>query len=184
MKAWASPIPAPSNRPDSNSGAGSTWRSTNAYLRRRPRRWMVRSNFTGGYLRFIALLAVIAAAPAHAQIAVAFDRFQYTGRDSTYDIPSSNPRDFRNPILGGYYPDPSITRVGDTYYLVNSTFAHWPGIPIHASRDLVNWRLVGHALNDANRFSFDGLGISRGVFAPSIHHHKGIFYVINTLVDA
>jgi alpha-N-arabinofuranosidase len=145
---------------------------------------MVRSNFTGGYLRFIALLAVIVAAPAHAQIAVAFDRFQYTGRDSTYDIPSSNPRDFRNPILGGYYPDPSITRVGDTYYLVNSTFAHWPGIPIHASRDLVNWRLVGHALNDANRFSFDGLGISRGVFAPSIHHHKGIFYVINTLVDA
>jgi len=121
---------------------------------------------------------------ANAETTVAFERFEYVGRDPTYDLPDRNPRDFRNPILGGYYPDPSVTRVGSTYYLVNSTFAHWPGIPIHASLDLVHWKLIGHALSDPSRVNFDGLGISRGVFAPSIHHHKGIYYVINTLVDA
>jgi alpha-N-arabinofuranosidase len=115
---------------------------------------------------------------------VSFERFEYVGRDATFDLPDPNLRAFRNPILGGYYPDPSITRVGDTFYLVNSTFAHWPGIPIHASGDLVHWRLIGHALSDPTQVSFDGLGISRGVFAPSIHFHKGTYYVINTLVDA
>ena len=80
---------------------------------------------------------------------------------------------FHNPILAGYYPDPSVARVGDKFYLVNSTFAHWPGIPIHESTDLVHWTLVGHALNDPSKVNFDGLGISRGVFAPSIHFHDG-----------
>jgi alpha-N-arabinofuranosidase len=74
--------------------------------------------------------------------------------------------------------------VGDRYYLVNSTFAHWPGIPIHESTDLVHWTLIGHALTDASKLNFDGLDISRGVFAPSIHHHEGTWYIINTLVDA
>ena len=91
---------------------------------------------------------------------------------------------YHNPILAGYYPDPSVTRVGDKYYLVNSTFAHFPGIPIHESTDLVHWKLIGHALSNPARITFDGLGISRGVFAPSIHFHNGTYYVINTLVDA
>ncbi len=115
---------------------------------------------------------------------MAFDWFEYIGRDSTYELPNRKRRDYRNPILAGYYPDPSVTRVGDKYYLVNSTFAHWPGIPIHESTDLVHWKLIGHALSDPPKVSFDGLNISRGVFAPSIHFHKGIYYVINTLVDA
>ena len=132
-----------------------------------------------------ALAGLPASQAAMADTAVAFERFEYLGRDSTYDLPArQQQRDYRNPILGGYYPDPSITRVGNNYYLVNSTFAHWPGIPIHQSSDLVHWKLVGHALSDPSAVSFDGLGISRGVFAPSIHFHQGTYYVINTLVDA
>src|SRR3982750_1388200 len=130
------------------------------------------------------LLAALAAAPAYAQNnTVAFDWFEYPGRDDAYvaPLPAGS---FHNPILAGYYPDPSVTRVGDKYYLVNSTFAHWPGIPIHESTDLVHWKLVGHALSDSSRVTFDGLGTSRGVFAPAIDHHAGTFYIINTLVDA
>jgi len=131
----------------------------------------------------LLLLAACAAGIAHAADPVRFDWFEYTGRDTAgdYRLPAGH---YRNPILAGYYPDPSVTRVGDKFYLVNSTFAHWPGIPIHESTDLVNWKLVGYALNDPTKVNFDGLGTSRGVFAPSIHFHDGTWYVINTLVDA
>ena len=57
-----------------------------------------------------------------------FEWFEYTGRDATFSAPLPAGH-FHNPILAGYYPDPSVTRVGDKFYLVNSTFAHWPGIP-------------------------------------------------------
>jgi alpha-N-arabinofuranosidase len=129
------------------------------------------------------LLAALAAVPASAAEVVKFDWFEYTGQDAIYSAPLAT-GDFHNPILAGYYPDPSVERVGDKFYLVNSTFAHWPGIPIHESNDLVHWKLIGHALNDPAKISFDGLNISRGVFAPSIHFHNGIYYVVNTLVDA
>jgi xylan 1,4-beta-xylosidase len=127
--------------------------------------------------------ALCATSAIAAEPAVTFDWFEYTGLDAsrTRLVRSGH---YSNPILRGYYPDPAIERVGDKYYMVNSTFAHWPGIPIHESSDLVHWKLVGHALTDAAKYSFDGLGISRGVFAPSIHHKDGTFYVINTLVDA
>ena len=135
--------------------------------------------------RFLAfaLLGASALSQADSSTTVSFDWFEYQGRDSIYatEPPQGS---FNNPILEGYYPDPSVTRVGDRYYLVNSTFAHWPGIPIHESTDLVHWKLVGHALSDPKKFTFDGLNISRGVFAPSIHFHKGLFYVVNTLVEA
>ena len=57
------------------------------------------------------------------------------------------PENFSNPILPGYHPDPSIVRVGEDYYMVNSTFEWFPGMPIHHSRDLVNWELIGHGLH-------------------------------------
>jgi alpha-N-arabinofuranosidase len=113
---------------------------------------------------------------------VRYEWFEYTGHDEFRAPPPVG--HYRNPVMPGYYPDPSVTRVGDKFYLVNSTFAHWPGIPIHESTDLVNWKLIGHALNDPSKLKFDGLDISRGVFAPAIEHHDGTFYVINTLVDA
>lgn len=90
---------------------------------------------------------------------------------------------FTNPILAGYYPDPSICRVDNDYYLVNSTFAHFPGIPIFHSKDLVNWELIGHAIDRVEQMDFEGLGISRGIFAPSISYKDGIFYIACTLVD-
>lgn len=129
------------------------------------------------------LLGVALGARADAPSSIAFDWFEYQGLDSIYAAPPPA-GSFNNPILAGYYPDPSIVRVGRKFYLVNSTFAHFPGIPIHESDDLVHWKLIGHALTDPTKVSFDGLGISRGVFAPSIHFHKGIYYIINTLVDA
>ena len=92
-------------------------------------------------------------------------------------------RRFTNPILPGFYPDPSICRVGEDYYLVNSTFEYFPGLPIFHSRDLVHWRQVGHVLTRPSQLDLDGIRPSGGLFAPTIRHHNGTFYVINTLID-
>jgi xylan 1,4-beta-xylosidase len=113
---------------------------------------------------------------------VAFDSFTYTGRDTAFEAPLPAGH-FRNPILAGYYPDPSICRVGDDYYLINSSFAHFPGIPIFHSRDLVNWQQLGHVIDRPTQLKYDGLGITRGIFAPAISHHNGVFYVVCTMVD-
>lgn len=93
------------------------------------------------------------------------------------------PKTFTNPILPGFYPDPSICRVGDTYYMVNSSFEWWPGLPIHKSKDLVNWEKIGYGLSRPSQVVYrPNMGNSNGVFAASIRHHKGTFYIINTLV--
>ncbi|MBJ2176503.1 glycoside hydrolase family 43 protein [Aureibaculum sp. A20] len=94
----------------------------------------------------------------------------------------SAPENFDNPILPGYHPDPSICRVGDDYYLVNSTFVWFPGIPVYHSKDLVNWELIGHAINRPEQMDFTGLPDKLGVFAPTIRFHDGLFYIINTCV--
>lgn len=91
---------------------------------------------------------------------------------------------YYNPILAGFYPDPSICRVGDDYYLVNSTFAYFPGIPVFHSRDLVNWKLIGHVMDRVEQMNLEGLGVSEGIFAPAIRFHDGLFYVTCTLVGA
>jgi xylan 1,4-beta-xylosidase len=93
------------------------------------------------------------------------------------------PRTFRNPILTGFYPDPSICRVGDDYYLVTSTFEYFPGLPIFHSRDLVHWRQIGHVLDRPSQLPLDGVRPSGGLYAPTIRYHNGVFYVINTLVS-
>ena len=89
---------------------------------------------------------------------------------------------FRNPILPGFYPDPSICRVDEDYYLVTSTFEYFPGLPIFHSRDLVHWRQLGHVLDRPSQLNLDGIEASGGLYAPTIRYHEGIFYVINTLV--
>jgi len=89
---------------------------------------------------------------------------------------------FSNPILKGFYPDPSICKAGDSYYLINSTFAYFPGIPIFKSEDLINWKQIGNALDRPEQLDLDGLGVSRGIFAPAIHYNKGVFYIVGTLV--
>jgi alpha-N-arabinofuranosidase len=90
---------------------------------------------------------------------------------------------FRNPILTGVYPDPSICRVGEDYYLVTSTFEYFPGLPVFHSRDLVHWRQIGHVLDRASQLPLQGVRASGGLYAPTIRYAGGVFYVINTLVD-
>lgn len=131
-------------------------------------------------------LAALLIAPcliARAEPTVSFDWFEYTGKDAVFDAPLPT-GSYRNPILAGFYPDPSVTRAGDKFYLVNSTFAYFPGIPLFESSDLVHWQPLGHVLDRPSQLKFDGLGISRGVFAPTIHYHDGVFYVLCTLVDS
>ncbi|WP_204903012.1 glycoside hydrolase family 43 protein [Microbulbifer mangrovi] len=114
--------------------------------------------------------------------AATFDRFEYRGEDPVFEKPVSSYQ-YRNPILAGYYPDPSIVQVGADYYLVNSSFAHFPGIPIFHSRDLINWKQLGHVIDRPGQLDFSGLGISRGVFAPAISHYRDRFYLVSTCVD-
>ncbi|MCI3918839.1 glycoside hydrolase family 43 protein [Paenibacillus sp. TRM 82003] len=90
---------------------------------------------------------------------------------------------FQNPILPGFYPDPSICRAGEDYYLVTSSFAYFPGVPIFHSRDLVNWKQIGHVLDRPSQLPLDGQGVSRGIFAPTIRYHDGVFYMITTNVE-
>jgi alpha-N-arabinofuranosidase len=90
---------------------------------------------------------------------------------------------YHNPILPGFYPDPSICRVGEDYYLVTSSFEYFPGLPLFHSRDLVHWRQIGHVLDRPAQLNLDGIRPSGGLYAPTLRHHDGTFYVINTLVD-
>ncbi|MGZ5287187.1 MAG: family 43 glycosylhydrolase, partial [Flavisolibacter sp.] len=90
---------------------------------------------------------------------------------------------YTNPILSGFYPDPSICRAGDDYYIVNSSFAYFPGLPIFHSKDLVSWKQIGHAMDRPEQLNTMGAGVSRGLFAPAISYHKGVFYIVCTLID-
>src|SRR6516165_7894642 len=86
----------------------------------------------------------------------------------------------RNPILPGCHPDPSICRVGEDYYLANSTFEWFPGVWIHHSRDLRHWRLVGGALKDLLLIDMRGCEHSCGIWAPCLTHADGLFWLIYT----
>lgn len=112
---------------------------------------------------------------------VSFDWFSYSGIDKTISA-ELKPGEFRNPILTGFYPDPSICQVGEDYYLVNSTFSYFPGLPIFHSKDLVNWTQIGNAIDRPEQLTYDGLRVSMGIFAPAISYHDGLFYLICTHV--
>lgn len=93
-------------------------------------------------------------------------------------------RRFENPVLRGYHADPTICRVGDDFYLATSSSEYFPGVPIYHSRDLVNWVLIGHALHRPEQIDLRGVENSKGIFAPTLRHHAGKFYLITTLVGA
>jgi xylan 1,4-beta-xylosidase len=112
-----------------------------------------------------------------------FDWFEYSGADPAHAGIDAETTRYLNPILSGFYPDPSITRAGEDYYLVTSTFSYFPGIPVFHSRDLVAWTQIGNAIDRPDQLDFGTLGLSRGVFAPTIEHHNGVFYILNTCVD-
>ena len=89
----------------------------------------------------------------------------------------------KNPILPGFRPDPSICRVGEDYYIVNSSFAYFPGVPIYHSRDLVHWEQIGNVLTRESQLPLAGCGHSQGIFAPTIRYHAGMFYMITTNIS-
>lgn len=128
------------------------------------------------------LLSLSAASQLAAQSPVAFDWFEYEGRDAIFEEPLG-PGEFQNPILAGFYPDPSSVRVGEDFYVVTSTFSYFPGVPIFHSKDLVNWRQIGNVLDRPSQLETSGLRVSEGVFAPAIRHHDGVFYMITTTVQ-
>ena len=87
---------------------------------------------------------------------------------------------YTNPIIPGFHPDPSICRVGEDYYLVNSSFEYFPGVPIYHSRDLMHWRQIGHCLTRESQLPLTGVKASDGIYAPTIRYHEGRFYMITT----
>lgn len=112
----------------------------------------------------------------------AFSMFTYQGNDQVYKDNPLKADEFYTPILQGCYPDPSITRKGDDYYLVNSSFAFFPGVPIFHSKDLVNWTQIGNVLERPSQLKLFDVGISAGVYAPDIVYnpHNDTFYMITT----
>ena len=145
------------------------------------------------FAALVALLPVIfGCQPASQQTAtesvsqplsMSFNWFEYQGKDEIFAEPLAQ-GEFQNPIAAGFYPDPTITRKGDDYYMAHSSFSYAPGVPILHSRDLVNWELIAHVLTRPEQMKFDGLGMSRGIFAPTLRYHDGLFYMITTAVDA
>jgi alpha-N-arabinofuranosidase len=88
-----------------------------------------------------------------------------------------------NPILTGFYPDPSIVKVGSDYYIVNSTFSYFPGLPVMHSKDLKNWKQIGNVIDRPSQLDFMGERMTRGLFAPAISYYKGTYYVTCTDID-
>lgn len=111
-----------------------------------------------------------------------FAQFIYQGDDDVYKEYPLQPDQFYSPILQGCYPDPSITRKGDDYYLVCSSFAFFPGVPIFHSKDLVNWTQIGHVLDRTSQLKVHDTPMSAGVYAPDIKYnpHNDTFYMITT----
>ncbi len=112
----------------------------------------------------------------------AFSQVVYTGNDPVYANNPLKEDEFYNPILQGCYPDPAITRKGEDYFLVSSSFAMFPGVPIFHSKDLVNWTQVGHVLDRVSQLNVFDCGISAGVYAPGITYNPNndTFYMIVT----
>jgi alpha-N-arabinofuranosidase len=111
-----------------------------------------------------------------------FSNFVYQGDDDVYKKYPLEEGEFYSPILQGCYPDPAITRKGDDYYLVCSSFAMFPGVPIFHSKDLVNWTDLGGVLDNPETFDTHDCGISAGVYAPGITYnpYNDTFYMITT----
>lgn len=130
-----------------------------------------------------ALAALLLSTAATAQTAN-FDYFRYQGQDERFNVDIDASHQYLNPILAGYYPDPSVCRVGDTYYLVNSSFSFFPGVPMATSRDLVNWTYAGHVLDRPSQVPLDHQRVSGGIYAPAITYNprNKTFYMVTTNV--
>lgn len=90
---------------------------------------------------------------------------------------------YQNPVIPGFHPDPSITKKGDDFYLVTSSFEFFPGVPVFHSRNLVNWEQIGYCLTNERQLNLKGIVASKGIYAPTIRYHDGLFYMITTITD-
>lgn len=88
---------------------------------------------------------------------------------------------YPNPLVAGFNPDPSVVKVGVDYYVVTSTFEYLPGIPVYHSTDLITWAQVGNVVTREEQIDLRGMPTLGGVWAPTIRHHRGVFYVIVTV---
>ncbi|MEJ4088928.1 glycoside hydrolase family 43 protein [Galbibacter orientalis] len=112
-----------------------------------------------------------------------FDDFKYSGNDDFYnENPLPDSSYFYNPILPGWYSDPSICSNGEDYFLVTSTFSYYPGVPIFHSKDLMNWKQIGHVLDRPEQLPLEGQQITEGIFAPAISYNprNETYYMITT----
>ncbi len=112
-----------------------------------------------------------------------FDYFSYKGDDDFYkENPLPSKDYFYNPILPGWYSDPSLCSNGKDFFLVTSTFAFFPGVPIFHSTDLVNWKQIGHVLDRPSQLPLEGQRVSEGIFAPAISYnpHNKTYYMVTT----
>lgn len=89
---------------------------------------------------------------------------------------------YQNPVIPGFHPDPSVCRAGNDFYLVNSSFQYFPGVPLFHSTDLIHWTQIGHCLERPSQLKLDGASTWGGIYAPTIRYHEGVFYMITTNV--
>ena len=87
---------------------------------------------------------------------------------------------YSNPVVKGFYPDPSVCSANGKYYMVCSSFQYFPGVPLFESEDLVNWEQIGHVLTRKSQVMLEGINSSGGVFAPTIRYNDGRFYMVTT----
>ncbi|MET3535741.1 glycoside hydrolase family 43 protein [Chryseobacterium limigenitum] len=132
-------------------------------------------------LALVAVFALFSFENISAQI---FSDFNYKGSDKIYSENPLNEDEFYSPILQGCYPDPSITRKGSDYYMVNSSFSMFPGVPIFHSNDLVNWKQIGHVLDRPSQLKVEKAGFSEGIYAPDIKYNQynDTFYMVTTQI--
>lgn len=89
---------------------------------------------------------------------------------------------YTNPVIPGFYPDPSICKANGKYYMVCSSFQYFPGVPLFESEDLVNWEQIGHVLTRDSQLPLENQSISGGIYAPTIRYNDGRFYMVTTNV--
>lgn len=90
-------------------------------------------------------------------------------------------QEYCNPVQRGFFPDPSVIRVGEDYYMVNSSFQYFPAIPISHSKDMIHWEIIGHAVTNPEYLPLEDIKDSHGIWAPDISYYNGTFYIYATL---
>lgn len=139
------------------------------------------------YFHFLPLLLTVTACmnQTNQYTTPQFESFAYRGNDARYDLPFDSETHYLNPVISGTNPDPAICRKGDDFFMANSSFVYWPGIPIWHSKDLIDWDFCGYVIDRPSQAFFcEGSHIAGGVFAPDIKYceKNQTFYLIVTIV--